>query len=137
MKINKSEVLASFSGYDDRTIDMLEIILKEVKKQGKELSEYSLVIFQLLAIQFEIFYKAYDAIGTDIVNVCQIGERTVHAPKPQLDALQKANLQIRNMLKDLGLSPLEQVKIKKLKSAEENDNASGENILANTLGVNI
>ena len=134
MKINKSEVLSSFEGYDQRTIDMLEIILKEVKKQGKELSEYSLVIFQLLAIQFEIFYKAYDAIDKDIVNVCQIGERTIHAPKPQLDALQKANLQIRNMLKDLGLSPLEQVKIKKLKSSEENTNNSGSMILAQLVG---
>ncbi len=114
MKINKKNILASFVDYDQRTQDNLEIILKEVSKQGKELSEYSLVMFQLLAVQFEIFYKAYDAISEGIVNTTQVGERTVHAPKPQLEALQKANVQINNMLKSLGLSPLEQAKIKKL-----------------------
>lgn len=136
MKINKKNVLNSFEGYDQRTLDMLEIILKELSKQEKELNEYSLVIFQLLAIQFEIFYKAYDDIGKSLVNECVVGERKVHAPKPQLDALQKANNQITKMLKDLGLSPLEKVKIKKLISTEENNNVSGANILASLIGQN-
>lgn len=124
MKINKKNILNSFEGYDQRTIDMLDIILKELSKQEKEINEYSLVIFQLLAIQFEIYYKAYDALSSGIVNECQIHERIIHAPKPQLDALQKANNQITKMLKDLGLSPLEKAKIKKLNTTE--DETAGE-----------
>lgn len=119
MKINKKNVLAAFEGYDQRTLDNLEIIVKEVSKQGKELSEYSLVIFQLLAIQFDIFYKSYDELKNgQLTNVCNLGNRVIHAPKPQLDMLQKSNGQISKFLKDLGLSPLEQAKIKKLNSVD-------------------
>lgn len=129
MKINKKEVLKSFMDYDQRTQDMLEIILKEVSKQGKELSEYALVIFQLLAIQFEIYYKSYDQLDGNIVNETKVGERTIMAPKPQLDALQKANSQINKMLLQLGLSPLEKAKIKKLNNTEENTKASAQDVL--------
>lgn len=119
MKINKKNILASFAEYDQRTVDNLEIILKEVSKQGKEISEYALVIFQLLAVQFEIFYKSLDAINEGIVNTQEINGRKIHSPKPQLEALQKANIQINNMLKSLGLSPLEKAKVKKLNSNDE------------------
>ena len=134
MKINNKNVLSSFEGYDQRTIDMLDIILKELSKQNKELNEYSLVIFQLLAIQFEIYYKAYDSIDTAIVDEIDLHGGKLTKAKPQLDALQKANNQITKMLKDLGLTPLEKAKIKKLNSQEENDNISGTAILGNILG---
>lgn len=125
MKINKKNILASFAGYDQRTIDNLEIIIKEVSKQDKELSEYALVIFQLLAIQFDIYYKCYDELTKDdsMINRCQVGERTISTPKPQLDMLQKANIQISRFLKDLGLSPLEKQKIKKLQSIDTEQQA--------------
>lgn len=121
MKINKNEVLKAFSTYDTRTQDMLEIVLKETKKQGKELSEYSLVIFQLLAIQFEIYYKAYDSLDKNIVDEIDLHGGKLTKTKPQLDALQKANTQISKLLKDLGLSPLEQAKIRKLNSKDDED----------------
>lgn len=120
MKFNKNDILKSFEGFDPRTIDNLDIILKQVKKQGKEISEYALVVFQMLAVQYDLFYTAYDSLNSckDIVNVCQLGERTIHATKPQVEVLLKANTQISKYLKDLGLSPLESAKIKKLNSAD-------------------
>lgn len=124
MKINKKNVLASFVDYDQRTKDNLEIIIKEVSKQGKELSEYALVIFQLLAIQFDIYYKCYDELTNgNLTNERIIGDKTIYQPKPQLDMLQKTNVQISRFLKDLGLSPLERAKIKKLNDLDPEEQA--------------
>jgi phage terminase small subunit len=124
MKINKKNVLASFVDYDQRTKDNLEIIIKEVSKQGKELSEYALVIFQLLAIQFDIYYKCYDELTNgNLTNERVIGDKTIYQPKPQLDMLQKTNVQISRFLKDLGLSPLERAKIKKLNDLDPEEQA--------------
>lgn len=124
MKINKKNVLASFVDCDQRTKDNLEIIIKEVSKQGKELSEYALVIFQLLAIQFDIYYKCYDELTTgNLTNERVIGDKTIYQPKPQLDMLQKTNVQISRFLKDLGLSPLERAKIKKLNDLDPEEQA--------------
>lgn len=134
MKINKKNILVSFVDYDQRTQDMLENIVTQLIKQDKECNDYTLVIIQMLAVQFEIYFKALDALKDGIVNVVNLGDRTLHQPKPQLDALQKANNQINKMLKDLALSPLEKAKIKKLNSMEENNNASGEKILDTLLG---
>lgn len=124
MKINKKNVLASFVDYDQRTKDNLEIIIKEVSKQGKEFSEYALVIFQLLAIQFDIYYKCYDELTNgNLTNERVIGDKTIYQPKPQLDMLQKTNVQISRFLKDLGLSPLERAKIKKLNNVDPEEQA--------------
>ena len=127
MKINKKNILASFVNYDERTQDMLSYIVSQLSKQDKDINEYGLVVLQMIAIQFEIFFKAKDALGDDIVNVVNLGDRVLHQPKPQLDALQKADTKISKLLKDLGLSPLEKAKIKKLNKSD--DDESGKELL--------
>jgi phage terminase small subunit len=121
MKINRKNILASFVDYDQRTQDMLDNIITQLIKQDKECNDYTLVIIQMLAVQFEIYFKALDALKDGIVNVVSLGDRTLHQPKPQLDALQKANNQINKMLKDLALTPLDRAKIKKLNKNDEDD----------------
>lgn len=126
MKINRKNIMASFVDYDERTRDMLDNIVKQIIEQQKNPNDYTLVVLQLIAVQFEIYFKALDALGDDIVNVVNLGDRVLHQPKPQLDALQKANNQIAKLLKDLGLSPLEDAKIKKLKETTSNEESASE-----------
>ncbi len=133
MKINRKNILASFENYDQRTQDMLSYIVSQLSKQDKEINEYGLVVLQMIAIQYEIYFKALDDVIRDgIVNSTQVGDRTINQPKPQLDALQKADTKISKLLKDLGLSPLEKAKIKKLNkvdSEEESQNLYKELIM--------
>ena len=56
MKINKKNILASFVNYDERTQDMLSYIVSQLSKQDKDINEYGLVVLQMIAIQFEIFF---------------------------------------------------------------------------------
>lgn len=123
MKINKKNILQSFSDYDSRTQDMLDYTIKQLYAQGKEPNDYALVIIQMLAAQFEIYFKSLDALKDEIVNVCNIGDRIIHAPKPQLDSFQKSSNQITKLLDKLGLSPLESAKIKKLSKVDAEDDA--------------
>lgn len=128
MKINKKNILASFVNYDERTQDMLSYIVSQLSKQDKDINEYGLVVLQMIAIQYEIYFKALDDVIRDgIVNSTQVGDRTINQPKPQLDALQKADTKISKLLKDLGLSPLEKAKIKKLNKSD--DDESGKELL--------
>lgn len=133
MKINKKNILASFENYDQRTQDMMENIVKQLAKQEKEVNDYALVILQLVAVQFEIYFKALDDVIRDgIVNSTQVGDRTINQPKPQLEALQKSNTQITRLLDKIGISPLEAAKIKKLNkvdSEEESQNLYKELIM--------
>ena len=128
MKINKKNILASFENYDQRTQDMMENIVKQLAKQEKEVNDYALVILQLVAVQFEIYFKALDDVIRDgIVNSTQVGDRTINQPKPQLEALQKSNTQITRLLDKIGISPLEAAKIKKLN--KNDDEESGAELL--------
>lgn len=124
MKINKKNILGSFETYDQRTQDMMENIVKQLAKQDKEVNDYALVILQLVAVQFEIYFKALDDVNRDgIVNSTQVGDRTINQPKPQLEALQKSNTQITRLLDKLGISPLESAKIKKLNKSDDQDSS--------------
>lgn len=135
MKINKKNILSSFITYDQRTQDMLENIVIQLIRQEKEPNDYALVLLQMIAIQFEIYFKAYDSLeNQSLTNINIVGDREIHQCKPQVDVLMKASTQISKLLKDLALSPLEAAKVKKLNSAEENTIASGESILA-SLGI--
>lgn len=135
MKINKKNVLASFSKCDERTQDMLQNVVTQLLKQEKEPNDYALVILQMLAIQYDIFFRSYDALeNTNLTTVAIVGEREIHQAKPQLDMLQKAHTQIIKLLDKLAISPLEHAKVKKLNTAEENDNNTGTKILG-TLGI--
>lgn len=128
MKINKKNILASFENYDQRTQDMMENIVKQLAKQEKEVNDYALVILQLVAVQFEIYFKALDDVIRDgIVNSTQVGDRIINQPKPQLEALQKSNTQITRLLDKIGISPLEAAKIKKLN--KNDDEESGAELL--------
>lgn len=128
MKINKKNILASFENYDQRTQDMMENIVKQLAKQEKEVNDYALVILQLVAVQFEIYFKALDDVIKDgIVNSTQVGDRTINQPKPQLEALQKSNTQITRLLDKIGISPLEAAKIKKLNKSDNDE--SGKELL--------
>lgn len=133
MKINKKNILASFENYDQRTQDMMENIVKQLAKQEKEVNDYALVILQLVAVQFEIYFKALDDVIRDgIVNSTQVGDRTINQPKPQLEALQKSNTQITRLLDKIGISPLEAAKIKKLNKSD--DGESGKELLNSLIG---
>lgn len=107
---------------------MMENIVKQLAKQEKEPNDYALVILQLVAVQFEIYFKALDDVIRDgIVNSTQVGDRTINQPKPQLEALQKSNTQITRLLDKIGISPLEAAKIKKLNKSD--DDESGKELL--------
>lgn len=135
MKINKKNVMASFTEFDQRTQDALENILTQLGKQEKEPNDYALVILQMLAVEFDMYFKAYDSLrNSDVVNVNIIGEREIHQAKPQVEIVNKSIKQITNMLDKLGISPLTDAKIRKLKSTEDNAAQDASMILASLVG---
>ena len=121
MKINKKNILASFTNYDQRVQDMIEYTITELMKLDKTPNEYALVLIQLLADQFEIHFKAKDEVGDSIVQTYDVGDRKISHAKPQFEAQQKAQTQIIRLLDKLGLSPLEKAKIKKLNEKDSLD----------------
>lgn len=126
MKINRKNIMASFTDYDERTRDMMDNIVKQIIEQQKNPNDYALVVLQMLAVQFEIYFKALDSLGTDIVDKFELHGAEMSRPKPELDMLQKANNQISKLLKDLGLSPLEDAKIRKLKEKSTGEQSGAE-----------
>ena len=134
MRFTKNNILKSFEGYEQRVIDFLEYVLEELKLNNKVLSNYTLVILQLLATQLKLNFKAQDALGDQISDTKETKYGEVTKPKTEVTVLMQSHKEIVKLLDKLGLSPLEKSKIRKLNSVQENDNEEGSNILGNLMG---
>ena len=130
MRLNKTNILSNFEGYDERVLDNLSLIIDELKSKKVQVNNYSLVIFQLLATQFSIYFKAQDTFNKS-EELTSTDDYKRKSKAPELAALQKAHTEIIHLLDKLGLSPLEEAKIKKLKEKDTKDEDAKE--LLNTL----
>lgn len=125
MRINKQNIISSFQDYDQRVIDFMTYIIDDMKQLKIEINNYSLVMFQLLAVQLTIFFKALDTIQNGNKIIDDDNKKT-----PALNTLNKAHAEILRLLDKVGLSPLERAKIKKLNSTMATKDEAAADILA-------
>lgn len=117
MRLNKDNILSNFSNYDERVVDNLALIIDELKNKKVPVNNYSLVIFQLLATQFAIYYKSLDVINGD-GDISSEDSYKRKAKSPELAALQKSHQEIVHLLDSLAISPLSSAKVNKLNERE-------------------
>lgn len=120
MKLIKNDVLEKFETYDDRVKNNMSLIIDELISKKTKVSSYLLIILELLATQYTIYYRALDALNESST----LTGRDAYKRKnkvPELAALQKAYTEIIRLLDKLALSPIEDARLKKLKENSYDD----------------
>lgn len=128
-----NEIISEYDKLDDRVVNYLQHVINEIKISEKNVSDYTKVILSMLVPQLIIYYRSLDDLNynDELTNENKYYGKS---KSPVILIMQKANDQILNLLDKISLSPLSRAKIKKLNSAEENDNESGEKILTALVG---
>lgn len=131
MKLIKSDILENFKTYDDRVKNNLSLIIDELISKKTQVSSYLLIILELLATQYTIYYRALDALNESSTLT---GHDSLKRKSkiPELSALQKAYTEIIRLLDKLALSPIEDARLKRLKekSSEEEANEAYDELYA-------
>jgi phage terminase small subunit len=131
MKLIKSDILENFKTYDDRVKNNLSLIIDELILKKTQVSSYLLIILELLATQYTIYYRALDAVNTS-TDLTGNDSQKRKSKIPELSALQKAYTEIIRLLDKLALSPIEDARLKRLKekSSEEEANEAYDELYA-------
>lgn len=130
MKLTKDLIQNRYAAYDPRVIDFLNNIYEDIRKENKNISNYFLVTFDLLANQCKIYFMAIDAIDKENSISSEDAYKRV-SKSPSIAILNHAHQEILKILDDYGLSPFSAAKIKRLNN--DSDAESAEALLQNLI----
>lgn len=128
-----NELISEYNKLDDRVVNYLQHVINEINISEKNVSDYTKVVLSMLVPQLIIYYRSLDDLN-DNDELTNENKYYGKSKSPVILIMQKANDQILNLLDKISLSPLSRAKIKKLNTTEENNNASGANILSTLMG---
>lgn len=131
MKLTKDLIQNRYAEYDSRVIDFLNNIYEDIRKENKNISNYFLVTFDLLANQCKIYFMAIDAIDKENSISSEDHYKRV-SKSPSIAILNHAHQEILKILDDYGLSPFSAAKIKRLNKGGDDDE-SAEALLNNLI----
>lgn len=109
-----SEILNKIQNVEDeRVIEFMDHITKDIKERKIAVTEYLKVILSMLVTQFVLYIKAVDQISKED-KVSSTDDYKRVAKSPAIAVADKAHDKILELLDKISLSPLAEAKVKKL-----------------------
>lgn len=118
--ITKNDIEARYGKYDDRVIDFILNINKSIKEETEP--EYYYNMFDLLAVQLKLYFIANDQLD-DLTQLTSKDNYERNAKSPLIGVIQTCHNKILDVVRQIGVSPMEKAKLNRLKGNKDDESA--------------
>lgn len=120
--IKSEDVDKQFKQYDKRTVRCIKMLVDALEYNDSVVPEYYYMSLELLAVQLDIYFNAYDTMKKDGLFIKTKNGKTERNAAVLI--LQQSYTKIMDMIKESGATSMARRRMNRLKHASKEDNAT-------------